>query len=111
MNRRFHAVIPALCTSAFLVAAAAGQPVARKVLIVGIDGFRGDCLIPANAPNLDALRAAGASSLVCQAEDITVSGPGVGRASARACIGASTWSQTIRSRRRTMWIIRISSLA
>ncbi|QQS08198.1 MAG: alkaline phosphatase family protein [Phycisphaerales bacterium] len=49
--------------------------VERKVLIVGIDGMRADCLIAANTPNIDAIIADGAVDWTCQAEDITISGP------------------------------------
>ncbi|MDX2148679.1 MAG: alkaline phosphatase family protein [Planctomycetota bacterium] len=63
-----------------VLASLAGAPIAhaqivRKVLIIGVDGMRPDAMLAANAPNFDALIAQGAFSSVCQAEDITISGP------------------------------------
>jgi hypothetical protein len=48
----------------------------RKVLVIGIDGTRGDAAIAANTPNLDALAANGISSYEAQTLPITNSGPG-----------------------------------
>jgi hypothetical protein len=60
----------------FLFAAAASaQDIVRKVLIVGVDGMRPDAMVAANAPVFNGLRAAGAYSGECMAEDITISGP------------------------------------
>jgi hypothetical protein len=48
----------------------------RKVLVIGIDGVRGDAAVAANTPNLDALAANGISSYEAQTLPITYSGPG-----------------------------------
>ena len=65
----------ALPTAMGLANAALAQPV-RKVLIIGVDGMRPDAMLAANAPTFDGLIANGAFSATCQAEDITISGPG-----------------------------------
>ncbi|MFA6046132.1 MAG: alkaline phosphatase family protein [Phycisphaerales bacterium] len=62
--------------SALLLAHAAfAQPV-RKVLIFGVDGMRPDVMLTSNTPTFHGLIAHGAFSPTCQAEAITVSGPG-----------------------------------
>ncbi len=48
----------------------------RKVLIIGIDGVRGDAALAAQTPNLDALAANGIISYDAQTLPITYSGPG-----------------------------------
>ena len=58
-----------------LASAACAMGVERKVLVIGIDGMRPDARLAANAPNMDALIANGASSEQCMVEDITISGP------------------------------------
>jgi hypothetical protein len=50
----------------------------RKVLVIGIDGLRGDAVPAADTPNMDALMESGAFTLFAstQLEAATVSGPG-----------------------------------
>jgi len=50
----------------------------RKVLVVGVDGLRGDAVPAADTPNMDALMGAGAFTLFASThlEAATVSGPG-----------------------------------
>lgn len=57
------------------VAPTYAQAKQKKVLIIGIDGVRPDCLLTAKTPHLKALAQAGASSYVAQTGPITVSGP------------------------------------
>ena len=47
----------------------------KKVLIIGIDGCRPDCLMKAKTPHLDSLMRSGAWSLKAQTGEITSSGP------------------------------------
>ncbi len=49
---------------------------AKKVLVIGIDGFRADALPMARTPNLDRLIASGCVSTEALTGEITVSGPG-----------------------------------
>ena len=49
---------------------------AQRVLVIGIDGTRPDCLEAAETPNLDALIANGIFSPDALNGDITMSGPG-----------------------------------
>lgn len=71
MNNKFTLVIFALLIS--LSAFAGGQK--RKVLVIGIDGTRADCLQIANTPNIDSLVATGFYTFNSWHVDITVSGP------------------------------------
>jgi hypothetical protein len=68
-------VVLLVAGTAISVDAAHAQMV-RKVLIIGVDGMRPDAMLAANTPNFHSLISHGAFSPVCQAEDITVSGPG-----------------------------------
>ena len=51
------------------------QEPAPKVLMIGIDGVRPDCLVSANTPHLDALAAKGVLKLNARTTSITSSGP------------------------------------
>ena len=53
-----------------------GQTNESRVLIIGIDGLRSDCLEAANTPAIDALIADGLFSPDALNNDITYSGPG-----------------------------------
>ncbi|UCF21014.1 MAG: alkaline phosphatase family protein [Gemmatimonadota bacterium] len=54
---------------------ACGEPAAKKVLVIGIDGVRPDVLAQVSTPHIDALIAAGAFSGAVVSEARTVSGP------------------------------------
>ncbi len=74
VHRNFHPLVAVVLGA--VVASGVSHGVERKVLIVGIDGVRADSLLAASTPNIDAIIADGAVDWSCQAEDITISGPG-----------------------------------
>lgn len=51
-------------------------PLAKKVLMIGVDGLRPDALLQAATPNIDALVAEGAYSFSARTGKHTVTGPG-----------------------------------
>lgn len=51
-------------------------PKGKKLLFIGLDGCRGDCLLQSNSPNLKNFLKEGAYSFRGQTNDITLSGPG-----------------------------------
>ena len=53
-----------------------GQTSEARVLVIGIDGLRSDCLLAANTPALNSLIAEGIFSPDALNNDITYSGPG-----------------------------------
>lgn len=71
MMKRIFTILPILLLAINLFAQNE-----RKVLVIGIDGVRGDAAIAANTPHIDALAANGVSSYEAQVLPITNSGPG-----------------------------------
>src|SRR6218665_944974 len=71
MNNKFTFLTLLLVCS--LNVFAGGQK--RKVLIIGVDGTRADCLQMANTPNIDSLVATGFYTFNAWQIDITISGP------------------------------------
>ncbi|MCX5691615.1 MAG: alkaline phosphatase family protein, partial [Planctomycetota bacterium] len=74
--RKFSSCTVLTALGLTLAVGTAHAQIVRKVMIIGVDGMRPDAMLAANCPNFDALIARGAFSQVCQAEDITISGPG-----------------------------------
>lgn len=52
------------------------SPPKKRVLLLGIDGLRGDALLAADAPNIHRLMADGSWTIDANASEFTVSGPG-----------------------------------
>ena len=72
-----HALSAAFAALLLIIASpASGQSGEARVLVIGIDGLRSDCLEAADTPALDALIAEGLYSPDALNNDITYSGPG-----------------------------------
>ena len=74
MNRTFHLAFA--CLLVITGTSMLGQTGEARVLIIGIDGTRPDCIEAAETPALDALIAGGIYSPDALNNDITYSGPG-----------------------------------
>ena len=75
MTRRLIVLVVAGCLAVPMLAVS-GQPLRKKVLLIGLDGVRVDVLREASTPNIDALIAAGVYSDTARTRPNTVSGPG-----------------------------------
>jgi pimeloyl-ACP methyl ester carboxylesterase len=74
-GRRFAGLVGGLALVFAIAAAAVGQDLRPKVLIIGIDGVRTDVMAQVETPNLDRLAAEGARSMRARTTIPTISGP------------------------------------